>query len=88
MPIKLTGPLAPRPFREKIRILACNRFTIVLGPGSDAYHNDHIHLDLAERADTCNVGGKSLRRFRHSQWTICPPPEAGKVKDELSHGRV
>jgi hypothetical protein len=62
-PIRLTDPLAPRPFRKKIRILACNRFTTVLGPGSDAYHNDHIHLDLAERA-----GG-----YRICQWNVSEP---------------
>lgn len=28
---------------------ACARFTTVLGPGSDGYHEDHIHLDLAQR---------------------------------------
>jgi hypothetical protein len=26
---------------------ACQRFKTVLGPGSDAFHYDHIHLDLA-----------------------------------------
>ncbi len=28
---------------------ACARFSTVLGPGSDGYHEDHIHLDLAQR---------------------------------------
>lgn len=28
---------------------ACARFTTVLGPGSDGYHEDHVHLDLAQR---------------------------------------
>ncbi|MSP47425.1 MAG: extensin, partial [Xanthobacteraceae bacterium] len=45
----LTDPLVSKPFREQMRALACGRFTTVLGPGSDAYHSDHIHLDLAER---------------------------------------
>lgn len=58
--IKLTDPTVPRPFREKIRTRACDRFTTVLGPGSDAYHNDHIHLDLAER-----TGG-----YRICQWNV------------------
>ncbi len=45
----LTDPLVSKPFREQMRTLACTRFTTVLGPGSDVYHSDHIHLDLAER---------------------------------------
>ncbi|HMN72434.1 MAG TPA: extensin family protein [Rhodoblastus sp.] len=32
-----------------IKDSACARFTTVLGPGSDGYHEDHIHLDLAQR---------------------------------------
>ena len=26
---------------------ACREFTTVLGPGSDSFHNDHFHMDLA-----------------------------------------
>jgi len=29
-----------------IRQAACGWFTTVLGPGSDAYHADHLHFDL------------------------------------------
>ena len=36
-------------FQMAVRAGACLHFTTVLGPGSDAYHSDHIHLDLAER---------------------------------------
>jgi hypothetical protein len=32
-----------------IRRAACGWFTTVLGPGSDAYHDDHLHLDLVSR---------------------------------------
>ncbi len=28
---------------------ACARFTTVLGPGSDGFHESHLHVDLAER---------------------------------------
>ena len=48
---KLTDPLVSRLFREQMRTLACAaRFTTVLGPGSDGYHEEHIHLDLIERS--------------------------------------
>jgi len=40
---------APMEFRLAMKTAVCNRFTTVLGPGSDGYHEDHIHVDLAER---------------------------------------
>lgn len=36
-------------FQAAIREQACARFRTVLGPGSDASHHDHIHLDLRAR---------------------------------------
>lgn len=36
-------------FLKRIRRDACIRFTTVLGPGSDRYHGDHFHIDLARR---------------------------------------
>ncbi len=36
-------------FLKRIRRDACIRFTTVLGPGTDKYHGDHFHVDLAER---------------------------------------
>lgn len=36
-------------FLARIRRDACIRFTTVLGPGSDPYHGDHFHIDLARR---------------------------------------
>jgi hypothetical protein len=66
---KLTDPLVAKPFREAMRASACARFTTVLGPGSDGYHNDHIHLDLAERT----------RGYRICQWNVLEPMVAGEV---------
>ena len=56
----LTDPQASRPFHEQMRTLACARFTTVLGPGSDGYHEEHIHLDLAERS----------HGYRICQWNV------------------
>jgi len=39
---------------------ACTRFSTVLGPGSDWYHEDHIHLDLTERRGN----------YRICQWDV------------------
>ncbi len=56
----LTDPQVSKPFREQMRTLACARFTTVLGPGSDGYHEEHIHLDLAERS----------HGYRICQWNV------------------
>jgi hypothetical protein len=39
-----------RAFLRAISASACGYFTTVLGPGSDAAHADHLHLDMAERS--------------------------------------
>jgi hypothetical protein len=36
-------------FLHVVREEACQDFMTVLGPGSDSYHRDHIHLDLQNR---------------------------------------
>ena len=41
-----SGPSENRAFLRAIRSEACGPFHTVLGPGSDAEHKDHIHLDL------------------------------------------
>jgi hypothetical protein len=38
-------------FQRTIRAEACAYFRTVLGPGSDAYHDDHLHLDQRERTN-------------------------------------
>jgi hypothetical protein len=47
--IRPTDLAVSREFREEMRASACARFMTVLGPGSDGYHEEHIHVDLAER---------------------------------------
>jgi hypothetical protein len=71
--IGLTDITAPKAWRDGIRASACARFTTVLGPGSDGYHEEHIHLDLAERH-----GG-----YRLCEWDVrLPVAEAAKPKTE------
>lgn len=36
-------------FQAAVHGGACLHFSTVLGPGADAHHADHLHLDLAER---------------------------------------
>jgi len=36
-------------FIQSVRLAACQRFLTVLGPGSDGYHENHLHLDMRHR---------------------------------------
>lgn len=53
--------VAPKEFRLAMRSAACARFTTVLGPGSDGFHEDHIHVDLAQRSSGYRVCQWALR---------------------------
>jgi hypothetical protein len=59
-----TDDTVPHAFRLAMKSLACARFTTVLGPGSDGYHEDHIHVDLAERTSG----------YRLCQWDLHDAP--------------
>jgi hypothetical protein len=61
--ISLTDRAVPREVRESVLHSACTRFPTVLGPGSDGYHEDHIHLDLMERRGN----------YRICQWNVYDP---------------
>lgn len=41
------GEPTERDFLREVFVGACGTFKTVLGPGSDAFHYDHFHLDLA-----------------------------------------
>jgi hypothetical protein len=61
--ISLTDRNVPRELRESVLHSVCARFSTVLGPGSDGYHEDHIHLDLMERRND----------YRICQWNVWDP---------------
>jgi hypothetical protein len=61
--IGLTDRSVPREVRESMLHSVCARFSTVLGPDSDWYHEDHIHLDLAERRNN----------YRICQWDVLDP---------------
>jgi hypothetical protein len=61
--IFLTDRTVAREVRESVLHSACARFSTVLGPGSDWYHEDHIHLDIAERRNN----------YRICQWNVWDP---------------
>jgi hypothetical protein len=61
--IGLTDRAIPREVRERVLHSVCARFSTVLGPGSDWYHEDHIHLDLMQRRND----------YRICQWNVWDP---------------
>ncbi|HEV2159277.1 extensin family protein [Bradyrhizobium sp.] len=61
--IGLTDRTMSRDVRERVLRSVCSRFSTVLGPGSDWYHEDHIHLDLAQRRND----------YRICQWNVWDP---------------
>src|SRR5216684_2987271 len=61
--ISFTDRAVSREVRERVLHSMCARFTTVLGPGSDGYHEDHIHLDLMERHNN----------YKICQWNVWDP---------------
>lgn len=61
--LSLTDRTVSRGTREKVLASVCARFATVLGPGSDWYHEDHIHLDLAQRRNN----------YKLCQWGVYDP---------------
>jgi len=61
--ISLTDRTVSREVRESVLHSVCARFMTVLGPDSDWYHEDHIHLDLMERHNN----------YKICQWDVLDP---------------
>lgn len=60
-------------FLHDVQGAACTMFTTVLAPGSNAYHSDHMHVDLMRRS---------------SRQTICEPnPIPGEIAAARAGGR-
>jgi hypothetical protein len=66
-------------FLRDIEAGACQQFTTVLAPGSNAYHYDHIHVDLMRRASRrliCEpaaasgeeVAARAMQRNPYASW--------------------
>lgn len=84
--VGLTDVNVSKDWREVVRATACARFSTVLGPGSDGYHEQHIHVDLAERR---------VWQFKMCEWDVREPvkqvektapvvePNAGKPENEM-----
>jgi hypothetical protein len=68
----LTDPAAPKDVRTELRRTACARFTTVLGPGSDGYHENHVHLDILQRRNG----------YRICQWDVREPESVAQAPAE------
>jgi hypothetical protein len=75
--VGLTDPHIAKDFREGLKKATCARFSTVLGPGSDGYHEDHVHVDLAVR----RAGYGSMCR-----WEVREPGE--EIAQEKPTGAV
>lgn len=73
----LTDPHVAKAVRTDLRASACNRFMTVLGPGSDGYHENHVHVDLAERKSD----------YRLCQWEIRQPLDRASPSPHIASSR-
>ena len=72
---------------------ACQYFTTVLGPGSDVFHYNHIHLDLANHGAT-NTGPRRICKPAPAPSLLPPPaapdrlPPAPEIEEPLDIARI
>lgn len=79
-------------FLRDIQAAACEQFTTVLAPGSNAYHYDHIHVDLMRRSSgrrICEPGAVSGEEIaaRASRNGTAMARQQGRYQDRYSAPR-
>jgi hypothetical protein len=67
--IELNNASVAKSLRERLRDSACARFSTVLGNGADAYHSNHVHLDLMARSNN----------YKICQWDVLDPAETAAL---------
>jgi hypothetical protein len=88
--LTLTDVNVDKNWREALKASACARFSTILGPGSDGAHEEHIHLDLAERRNNYKVCEWDVRvpppptppAVAQTQPKDAAPPAAGAAPDD------
>jgi hypothetical protein len=70
--IQLNDAHVPKSLREKLRQTACSRFSTVLGNGADAFHQNHIHIDLMQRTND----------YKICQWDVLDAEETAALQAE------
>jgi hypothetical protein len=85
------GDQDARDFLRDIHAGACGSFTTVLGPGSDMFHYNHIHLDLAMHGNT-STGPRRICKPRPLRPLPQGPhdglPDAPEIEDEIEIARA
>jgi hypothetical protein len=76
--IVLADPKAPKDFRDAVRDSACARFSTVLGPGADAEHAEHVHIDLEERRNN----------YKLCEWDVREPVVEAEAKTPIPPDEV
>lgn len=72
------GDEQTKAFLREAQAGACDRFTTVLAPGSNAFHYDHIHVDLAMHGSS----SRGLRRIcKPAIQNIAPAPRRDDLPD-------
>ncbi len=74
------GAAEEQEFLREVFVGACRHFSTVLGPGADAFHYDHFHLDLARH------DARGTRRVCRPVLKFTPRLHEGMVAG-MSHGR-
>jgi len=71
------GDEQTRAFLQDVHSGACGQFTTVLGPGSNMFHYNHIHVDLALHGNTSSGPRRICRPW------LGPSPVPGPSQDGL-----
>jgi hypothetical protein len=82
------GVYEERGFLRDILDDACQRFTTVLGPGSNVFHYDHFHLDLSRRASGNTYCKPQVARLTppNRAYARGPAPRASQVAQAPIYG--
>ncbi|TCK23327.1 extensin-like protein [Ancylobacter aquaticus] len=71
------GSADARGFLRTVQADACERFTVVLAPGSNVYHYDHIHVDLMRRASGSSTCKPAAQRPTPPNLPVFKAPPLG-----------
>jgi hypothetical protein len=87
------GDPQEKAFLREAHAGACNFFTTVLGPGSDSFHYNHIHVDLAAHGATKTGLRRYCKPTPQPQLLPAPGrddglPAAPELDEELDVARV
>jgi hypothetical protein len=90
--LTLTDVNVDKDWREAMKASACARFSTILGPGSDGAHEEHIHLDLAERRNNYKICEWDVRvpppppqpAVAQTQPTTAAPPADSAAPDDVT----